>query len=154
LSGFYDVYVLAPGRTAGTIDGFLTRFAPAREPSADEYEIPQNADAPVGVFRTAEELIAHCVANPAEPHAIYWRSLLESDPRHAMAFFTPDGGLILGLSAVADPERWLHEMLAETGATLGLVAFEERPPDTVNEFITLAAKHDEREPGISCRVLR
>jgi len=67
VGGFFDVYALPPARTAGAVERFLARFAPARDPSADEYEVPQYADPPAAVFRTAAELVAHCAAHPAEP---------------------------------------------------------------------------------------
>ncbi|HJZ90588.1 MAG TPA: hypothetical protein VKE40_06915 [Gemmataceae bacterium] len=134
MSGYYDVYALAPARTAEAVERFLARFAPAREPAADEYEVPRYADTPAVVFHTPAELVAHCVAHPAEPHGLYWRCLGSGDPAHVMVFFTPDGGLILGVSVTADPERWLAELLASTGSKVGGVGFEEPPPDTASEF--------------------
>jgi len=143
--GYYDVYALAPARTAETVERFLARFAPACEPAADEYEVPRYPDAPAVVFRTPGELVAHCVAHPAEPHGLYWRCLGGGDPAHAMVFFTADGGLLLGLSVVSDADRWLAELLAATGSAVGWVGFEEPPPDSAREFAALAARH--AEPG-------
>ncbi|MDY3557416.1 hypothetical protein R5W24_006607 [Gemmata sp. JC717] len=145
MPGYYDVYALAPARTAEAVERFLARFAPAREPAADEYEVPRYADVPATVFRTPGELVAHGVAHPAEPHGLYWRCLGGSDPAHAMAFFTADGGLILGLSVVSDAEWWRAELLAAAGSTVGWVGFEEPPPDTAREFAVRAARH--AEPG-------
>jgi hypothetical protein len=79
VGGFFDVYTLVPARTASAVERFLARFAPAREPSADEYEVPHYADPPPATFRTAAELVAHCAAHPTEPHAVYWRSLVAGD---------------------------------------------------------------------------
>jgi hypothetical protein len=136
--GFYDVYALSPARTVGAVERFLDRFAPRREPSASEYAVPQRADSPIVVFNTAAELIAHCVRHPTESHSLYWRRLGGGDPAHTMAFFTRDGGLILGLSVTEDAERWLGELLAATGSAFGWVGFEEPPPDTADEFRALA----------------
>ena len=71
MAGFYDVYVLAPERTSDTVEQFLARFVPVREPSASDYPVPYLADASMGVFGTASEIIAYCVAHPAEPYAVY-----------------------------------------------------------------------------------
>jgi hypothetical protein len=148
VGGYYDVYALAPARTAEAVERFLVRFAPSREPAAAEYEVPRYADSPAAVFRSARELIAHCVRHSAEPHAVYWRRLGNGDPANAMAFFTADGGLILGLSVAADPERWLAELLAATGGAAGRVGFEEPPPDTAGEFAawTAQAAEPDRAP--------
>lgn len=148
MPAYYDVYALAPARTAGAVDRFLTRFAPAREPAADDYPVPRFADPPAAVLRTPGELVAFCVARPAEPYAVYWRCLGDGDPAHAMAFFTADGGLILGLSVVEAPERWLADVRAETGGGVGWVGFEKPPPDTAREFATLAARQAEASAAI------
>jgi hypothetical protein len=135
-----DVYVLAPARDRGVIDRFLSRFASTREESAADYVVPLHPDVPARVFHSAGELIAHCLANQQEPHQVYWRCPDGGDPAHAMVFFTEDGGLILGLSVSegAGP-RWLAQMHACAGSTVGCVLLEEPPPDTVAGFLALAA---------------
>jgi hypothetical protein len=137
--GYYDVYVLAPARTAEAVERFLRWFAPKRTPWTSEFSVPQFADEPATVFRTADELIAYCVAHPTEPHGIYWRCPKERDPAYAMVFFTPDAGLIFGLSVLNDAERWRAELMDETGSESAWVGFEDPPPDTVAEFAALAA---------------
>ena len=144
--GFYDVYVLSPKRSAEMIDRFLGRFAPVREESADEYCVPRFSDTPEHLFRRASELIDFCVIHPREPQGIYWRSVAARDPAHAMAFFTTDAALILGLSVSADSDRWLAKLLAFTSAEVGLVLFEDPPPDTAAEFRALAHKSVRSEP--------
>jgi hypothetical protein len=121
MPGYYDVYALAPVRTAEAVERFLDQFTPAREPAADDYEVPRYANTPAVVFRLPGELVAHCVAYPAEPHGMYWRCLGRGDPAHAMAFFTADGRLILGLSVVSDADRWLTELLTAAGSAVGWV---------------------------------
>jgi len=91
VAGYFDVYALAPERTVSATERFLARFAPAREPAVAEYEVPRYADPPAAVFWTPGELVAYCVAHPAEPHGLYWRCLGDGDPAHAMVFFTADG---------------------------------------------------------------
>ncbi len=143
MAGFYDVYALAPARTADAVERFLARFVPAREPSAADYLVPHLADTPAVTFGTAVQVVRCCVARPGEPYTLYWRSLASGDPAHAMAFFTADGGLILGLSVAADAGRWLGELVAETGGSAGWVGFEEPPPDTGAEFLAVASRHTE-----------
>jgi hypothetical protein len=137
--GYYDVYVLAPKRTAETVERFLRWFAPTRTSCADEFSVPRFAKEAHTVFRTADELIAYCVAHPTEPHGIYWRCTHERDPAHAMVFFTPDGGLIFGLSVENDAAHWRAELMDDTGSEIAWVGFEEPPPDTAAEFVALAA---------------
>jgi hypothetical protein len=139
VSGFYDVYVLAPARTADAVDRFLARFAPERQESGSEYAVPQYADAPAHVFQRDGDLVRYCVAHPHEPHGLYWQCLGAADPAHAIAFFTADGALILGLSVMADAERWLAELRAFTGSEAGCVLFEVPPPNTATAFRALAA---------------
>jgi hypothetical protein len=145
MCGFYDVYVLAPARTADAVDRFLARFAPHRVESADEYQVPQYDENPTATFNAAEDAVAYCIVHPAESLNLYWRCLGENDPAHAMVFFTADGSLILGLSVSEKSERWLADLLAATGGTTGAVAFEEPPPGTADEFLAWA----EQRAGMS-----
>ena len=139
MTGYYDVYCLAPARTGGTVGSFLERYAPAREAAADEYELPQYADEPDRVFSSVDQIIAHCVSHPTEPYSIYWRCLNEGDPAHAMAFFTLDGAVILGLSVRDHAPAWLDNMKSAIGGTAGWIGFETPPPDTAGEFLALSA---------------
>jgi hypothetical protein len=138
MPGYYDVYALAPKRTAHEVERFLDRFAPKREAMADEYEVPRYSDNPVVVFRRDADLVAYCVTHPCEPHSMYWRRLGDGDPARVMAFFTPDEGLILGLSVVAESDQWLVELLAFAGSDVGCMLFEDPPPNTAKEFRALA----------------
>lgn len=145
MSGFHDVYVLVPARSAETVERFLDMFVPHREPSADEYPVPQFADEPMTVFSNALDLVVYCVAHADVAHGIYWRSLDDCDPFHASAFFTSDGGMSLGLSVVANPDRWLVELFSMTGSEIGYWASEEPPPDSIDDFKDRAAKMANRE---------
>ena len=134
-----DVYVLAPARDAVTLDRFLARYLPARAEMADEYEVPQYAARPTVVYRHATDLLIHLFARPAEPHAVYWRSTAAGDPDQAMAFFTTDAALILGLSCVPeDDSRWLADLLGFAGTGVGYIDYAAPPPDTVAGFRAIA----------------
>lgn len=145
MSGFHDVYVLMTARTAESVERFLDRFVPHREPSTEEYRVPQFADEPTTVFFESMELVAYCVAQHDVAHGIYWRNLDDCDPFHAMVFFTSDGGMVLGLSVVANPDRWLGDLLSMIGGEIGYWTFEEPPPDSILEFKDRAARMANRE---------
>jgi hypothetical protein len=131
---YSDVYVLAPGRSAAVIARFLERFAPMSEEVVDEYEVPRFAASPSYQFRRAAELVEHLAAHPYEPHGIYWRNL-GAGPAFAMAFFTTDGAILLGLSCVeGEAEAWLKELRTFAGAESGCIMFEQPPPDSADEF--------------------
>lgn len=142
MSGYYDIYTLAPERTAAVIHKFLGQFVPLRVQSEVEYSLPQFSDIPVTVLETADELIQHCVAHSTESHAIYWRNLKEIDPAHAVAFFTADGALIMGLSVAAEPAAWLRKLQEAVGGTNSCVMFEEPPPETVEDLRKVAETRD------------
>jgi hypothetical protein len=142
MPGYCDIYALSAIRTADVVERFLNRFAPQREAMADEYEVPRYSDSPAIVFRRDTELVAYCVAHTSEPHSMYWRRLGAGDPAHVMVFFTPDEGLILGLSVVAESDHWLAKLLAFAGSDVGCVLFEDPPPDTARDFRALAASSD------------
>ncbi len=140
MPGYYDVYALATTRTTDVAERFLAHFAPEREESADDYTIPQFGDSPSHVFDRANEVIAYCVSHVTEPQSIYWRCLRDSDPAHAMVFFTTDGALLLGLAVVTDEDQWLKDLQAFAGSNVGCVLFEEAPPDSAEEFRRLVSR--------------
>ena len=136
---YADVYALAPTHDRATLDRFLARFAPHRAESADEYELPQFNENPIAVYLTADELLPHLFARAAEEYAVYWRKTDGPGPDHAMVFFTPDGGLILGVScSPADADRWLEELFAFVGNRVGYINHEQPPAATASEFRAVA----------------
>ena len=66
----YDVYVLSFGRARSTVDIFLRQFAESMEESAGDYSVPQYADKPIFIVKTASELIDYLTRQPAEPYNI------------------------------------------------------------------------------------
>lgn len=136
--GDFDCYVLVRSREPDVVYGFLAKYLPARQPEADEFEIPYGGSAPERLFHSVDEILAFLAAEPAQPHAIYWNSLGSGDPTRAMAFFTTDGGLILGLS-VGDSEEGAQRVLASMKASLGSDAgtywFESPAPQSAEQFL-------------------
>ncbi len=136
--GIYaDIYVLTESRTAEVVQSFLDTFLPKREEQADEYELPLNADNPVAILQSAQEVIDHCVAHPFEKHAIYWRNTVEAEPIIAMIFFTDDGKLILGLSVDDESlEREFFQRLKRFAQSeTGYITYENPPPLNSEEFL-------------------
>ena len=132
---YADIYVLTASRNEATASAFLNRFAPLREESAVDYGIPQHADTPHTTLLTAAEVVAYCCRHTSEPYSVYWRCVGDVDPAHAMAFFTSDGCLILGLSTEESAaERYFTELREHTRSEIGYVTIETPPPDTATEF--------------------
>ena len=136
---YADIYAVSEERTEQAITRFLDCFLPSRIESADEYEIPQYAEAPTTVFTEVADLIRHCCSNRSEVHTIYWRS--DSQSEHAMVFFLRDGGLIVGISTPADDARRVDEVACELERFLGsqevIVTYENLPPDSTEDFRSL-----------------
>jgi hypothetical protein len=138
MPGYYDVYVISRERTAEVALRFLDTFVPEREQSAVDYEFPQYSEQPNTVFQSASEAIHHCEAHPDAAQSFYFRNRGEG-PAHAMLFFTPDHGLILGLAVDEQEDDWLLRLKAHAGSSLGYISFEQPPAETVAEFEQIAA---------------
>jgi hypothetical protein len=135
---YADVYVLAPERSAALIARFLEHFTPDAEEVVDDgYGVPQFSDTPARHFRRAEELVEHLAAHPSESYGVYWRNL-GAGPAFAMAFFTTDGAIILGLACLeGEAEARLTELQSFAGSKSGCILFEQPPPDSAAEFIRM-----------------
>jgi len=126
------VYVLARERSVAEANRFLAAFAPRGRAAADEYESPEYSDQPTVVFSTATEAIQYCGAHPDAGHRFYFDG--GDGPAHAMPFFTSDGGLILGLSILADAEQLFAQLKAHAGSEIGYITVEDPPCEPASEF--------------------
>jgi len=134
-----DIYVLAPSRTKATVKAFLNRFLPDRIETANEYWIPQHVDTPHTVLHTSAEVISHCCGHSSQAQSLYWRRLGGEGPAYAMAIFTRDGCLILGLSANEQAaEKYLVELKEHAGSEIGYITVQGTPPQTGAEFRRIA----------------
>jgi hypothetical protein len=134
MNGFFDVYVLAPERSAKLAVDFLNHFVPRREQSAAEYCFPEYSMTPDAVFESALEAIPFCALKPNYSQAFYFRNL-GTDPAHAMVLFTVDSGMILGLSVDEGKEtEYLAHLKDFARASTGYIDFESAPPGTLEEF--------------------
>ena len=144
---YIDIYVLAPNRTRETIDKFMRKFSPNKEPNAEDYPVPQFSDGPQFVLKTAEEVIAHCCAHPEVSYDLTFRNVDAGDPHIVGVYFLSDGSLVLGVSVASDCQaewdRWLEEMKAVTGAEHGYWITEEIPEDTAELVILRSNQMDE-----------
>ena len=147
-----DCYLLSTNRTKSLILGFLDKFIPNREESADEYEVPQYAENPQLLFSTELELIDFLAEKKHEPHTIYWRSLDKSEIRNVMCFFTNDGNVIFGISTETKypnteiEENVFTQMKDYLLSSEGYITYEEPAPNNTEEFkiIIKARKHNMR----------
>jgi hypothetical protein len=142
-----DIYMLSKRRSAQSVLDFLNAFCPMCEESATEYEFPQYSEAPVEVFNQVTELMHRLEQDHAEAYLLYWDCLDSGVVKNAIASFTQDGGLILGLSVNEDKfERiadWLERMNAITNGQYGYATFEEPPVETIDSFLEIA-----KSPGV------
>lgn len=142
-----DIYVLVPKRTRGYVDKFLTKWATSFGEVADEYVLPQYSMQPEARFQDVNLLIEQLVNKPNELYGIYWiNPERNEDIVSAMLFFTIDGELIVGISTkhsrAVDLFELLIKILDDVDGRLGAVFFEQPPPDSANEFITLVRNSD------------
>ena len=136
-----DCYVLVNSRSKRRVEEFLTHFLPRHRSSADEFEIPQYSDRPDRVFHSAADALSYLEENPNEAHALYWANEDKTDPRHGMVFPTIDGQMIFGLSCDCEDERLPGQVLERMKAFLkspnGYILFEEPPPRSAEEFVSV-----------------
>jgi hypothetical protein len=138
---FADCYVLTDKRSKNFIHSFLDRFIPNRQENAEEYEVPQYADRPTVIYKTADQLIEHLVNNKNDVHTIYWTNTTQSDIRGAMCFFTNDGQLIVGLyCSTKSPDttienKYLEKLQEFCQSKSSYIAYEEPPPQNTLEFL-------------------
>lgn len=136
-----DCYVLCENRTNAFIHNFLDTFLPNRKESADAYEVPQYADKPQVIFKTAQELIDYMALNKNEIHSIYWSNTDDAPIKGAMCFFTNSGHLILGLYCetmfpdTTIEEKVFNDLKEFAGNSNGYIAYEEPAAHDENEFL-------------------
>lgn len=144
--GFNDIYVLAPERSASAALHFLDDFLPNREPAAEEYQFPQFSDSPEVIFRDSWEAMCYCDMHPGASQSFYFSNTTAQEPAHAMLFFTPDGGMICGVSTRARQDElsrqameiaeWLEQLRTATAARFGYALWESHPPcESIQDFL-------------------
>lgn|SRR5262249_14405856 len=108
------------------------------EESAIEYEFPRFADRPDAVYNSPWELIERLLAEPSQPHSLYWMNPRGGHVLHGMLFFTADAGLIAGLTVSTEDldvaEKTLRELAQSVDARYGYALGDSPPPDTASEF--------------------
>ena len=138
---FADCYVLTHGRTKAFVTAFLDRFLPQRGEYAERYELPQFSDHPVIEFTSADQLLDFLEHDLYTVHAIYWYNPEDTPIRAAMALFTSDGQVILGLTCACHKEDdsveqgCLKELMAFCRSTVGLIEYEKPAPKDTDELL-------------------
>ncbi|PSK93093.1 hypothetical protein [Taibaiella chishuiensis] len=142
---YLDQYFLVANRDSEFVSAFLNRYLPDRKSSAEDYPVDSEAHTPI-IFSETSALLRYLEAHPDKDYSIYWRS---SNPvatiQHAMAFYTRDGQLILGISITGrHPEEPQSTALFKAiktflSAKVACITAEEPPPDNVPDFINFAA---------------
>ena len=130
-----ELYALSNNRSTGAIFAFLDHFLPDRIPFADEFPVPEYADNPVEEFTSDNDLIGYLVEHPSETYSVYWNDKDPASARQAMAFFTVDGNVILGLGLEAAGEDELQTLANFVGAEFSRFGDEQPPPETSEDFI-------------------
>jgi hypothetical protein len=137
-----EAYVLLRNRKYERCKAFLEHFVPARQELAEDYPVPEFAEEPVKLCRGEDEILRF-LAGTRDSYSIYWSNAVDdAKVKQAMVFFLSDGSMILGLAIHGESEQLAREMLRElvefSMASLGYVAFDERPPDTSLAFMQRA----------------
>ena len=136
-----DICVLAPARDPETLAKFREKYAPGFEEGAAEYEFPQYAKEPSFITTDLDTLLDALFKGPEQQYGVYWLPREREDVVSAMAFFTEDGEMILGLAVPEEcAEHYLAQLKKDFGANESLVLYEQPPPDTAREFREWAAK--------------
>src|SRR5512145_1299403 len=97
-----EIYALGSDRSVRFVRAFLDRFLPDRERVADEYEVPEHARQPSHLFLTDDDIMDYLEHHPWESYGLYWRDPDPDGRRLAMAFYTVDRKIILGLVEYPD----------------------------------------------------
>lgn len=132
----YECYVLAPHRTAEALWNFVNTVVPENRNYLRAFPIPESAEKPTLELKSLQELVDYLEKNPQEAYGLYWDNAKPESPFQAIAFFTRDGGLILGTAELGDNAATSLQQLASlTGAMQGIVTSHERPVQSAADFI-------------------
>ena len=126
--GYKNFYVLArnaPPRPCAPVPGCAD---PGPLAAAEDYQFPGHAADPDVTFRDSAAAIRYAAGRPVEEQRFYFRNAAAGEPALATAFFTRDGGMVLGVSALpatrsdtggSQVAGWLDWLRAATGAGSG-----------------------------------
>lgn len=108
------------------------------EPAADSYSVPQYSPSDITQVSDLSSLLDLLFRQNNEPYGVYWRNPRSGGEVLAgMAFFTCDGGLIVGLTVhEGAAEKYLAVMKDTLQSRFGTILFEQPPPESSKEFLT------------------
>jgi hypothetical protein len=133
-----DCYFLIDFRNRKVVNDFLDEFIPDREETCDDYIVSSNSN----IFDCADELMGFLEQSVNEDKTIYWENRNKMNViKFAMAFFTDDGKIILGVSMKGKSPRDIliqekyFEVKTYLKASVGCITIEEVAPTNSLEFI-------------------
>ena len=135
-----EVYVLSKERSAETADRFLEQLAPERSPVASDFPFPEFVDEPSIVFDSPGDLIRRLEIDAGESYSIYW-NVIRGIADQVMLFFTPDGGMIVGLGGPhVSAENAFSAMQKIVHGKYGYMTSGSCPPNSYEEFVSLCER--------------
>lgn len=138
---YIDLYFLGNDRNSENINLFLNRYLPERKESISEYIVPQFSTTPERVFNKVDELMKYLMKETNLYYSIYWSNQNKASKiQHAMIFYTDDGKVIYGISAVGtypfnfESIQLFEKIKKELKSDIGCITVEEPPPTNSAEF--------------------
>lgn len=133
-----DCYCFVDSRKKKLVDDFLDKFLPRREDTIQDFVVNKKST----IIEGSDELMFFLEQNLSEEKTIYWKNTDENSTyMYAMAFFTDDGKLIIGVSISGRfPDEKLvvdsfFEIKEYLNSTIGCITVEEAAPTNSQEFI-------------------
>jgi hypothetical protein len=148
---FADCYVLTNKRTKEFISSFLDHYIPNRGEYTDVYEVPQFAENPSVVFKSADKLIEYLEHHINEVHAIYWYNKVEEILRGTMCLFTSDGQVIVGIFSeslypdTSIEESYFRDLKEFCGSTIGLIEYETPAAKDIGDFLRRVEEYEQNK---------
>lgn len=144
---YIDSYFLVNNRDSSIVRKFLDEFFPCREEATEDYPVPEYNDNPIAVYKDIEDLYSYLEEHANETYSLYWyNSIEDSLLKNAMAFYTDDKKIIVGVSITGNsPEdmkaiEYYLNISTFLGSDVGCITVEEAPPVNSLEFIEFCNK--------------
>lgn len=141
---YLDVYFLSENRNFENVNHFLNKYVKERDEIQTNYVIEDV------VFDKADEVMEYLFKQVNIPYGVYWKSTNPINRiKFAMAFYTNDDHVILGVSLVGRYPfpKYVSDIIIDIRAFLNArhycIAIEQPPPLNSKEFLDFCAKRKE-----------
>ncbi|VTS07682.1 hypothetical protein [Tuwongella immobilis] len=135
-----DVYVLSSQRDMETVAVFANKYLGGLVEAAENYPVPQYADAHHVVYNDIISFVKAAIRNPTLRYSLYFRNPVPDTHIHtAMLFFTQDGHLVAGLRLVNGQDHvgfYLNQIADCVNGECGYATVEAPPPLSREGFLT------------------